>query len=164
MFLTPPRVEAKSIPEQKVRSGKKGRRGWGYAENSARRVTVGVCPGQGTGGFEIALAELADSHRSPTLFPFIWLQGIRIQDSAAWLSSFQPIPRYTTLSLEKRGWKWVEMGPVIERARKSLAALCHGRPANFSCQRVPVEEIESRLSGMGHTLLLLPSVNRGRKS
>lgn len=80
MFLTPPRVEAKSIPEQKVRSGKKGRRGWGYAENSARRVTVGVCPGQGTGGFEIALAELADSHRSPTLFPFIWLQGIRIHD------------------------------------------------------------------------------------
>lgn len=57
----------------------------------------------------------------------------------------------------------MEMGPVIERARKSLAALCHGRPANFSCQRVPVEEIESRLSGMGHTLLLLPSVNRGRK-
>ncbi|TGZ51207.1 Uncharacterized protein DBV15_03175 [Temnothorax longispinosus] len=26
-----------------------------YADNSARSVTVGVCPGQGTGGFEIAL-------------------------------------------------------------------------------------------------------------
>lgn len=62
--------------------------------------------------------------------------------------------RVIRLSLEKRGWKRVEMGPVIERARKSLAALCHGRPANFSCQRVPIEEIESRLSGMGHVITL----------